>query len=123
MPVAVTNMTEKEKAKLIADINANTYERRPGGWNFRNNMGPRDFLLRMLCMIALWFYAELAMPACPRGREDARWVRDFSIVVILFFIGIHALAYMPTATFGSCSQMWGAVFRGSRHAYRNWNDY
>ena len=86
---------------MTKDIEANAYVRRNGKWKFRVGLGPRDYFMRCFTLfiifgMAFWFGAK-----SPKGKEDRKWLIEFSMVMFVWFTAVHAIAYLPTLIFGS----------------------
>ena len=112
-----------EKQTLVANVDANKYVRRAGKWQFRRDWGVREFALRSATMLGLFFIAYFTKPGTPRGREDREWLIIFSLVMIIWFACLHAIAYFPAAIFGGFSDMVGIVRGRVNHAVEHWRDY
>ena len=65
----------------------------------------------------------MSKPGTPRGREDKAWLISFCEVMFIWYAAIHAIAYLPSAIFGSFGEMYGAVSGHVSHAYNNWRDW
>ena len=74
-------------------------------------------------MGALWIFCYFMKPGTPRGREDKEWLMTFSLMMIILFTALHALAYLPSLVFGGAGEVWGAARGRVAHAYANWRDY
>lgn len=59
----------------------------------------------------------------PRHKEDAEWLRDFALVMIVWFTFLHTMAYMSANLFGSFDQMMGSITGNLGHAYNNWREW
>ena len=64
----------------------------------------------------LFLIAYMSNPGTPRGREDKEWLINFSLVMMMWYTAIHALAYFPSALFGSFSDLMGACTGQVSHA-------
>jgi len=84
-----------EKARLITSIDSNKYPRRAGGWNFRRDLGPREYIARAVTLMLLFAIAFFVKPHTPRSREDHEWLVEFSLVMLIWYTAVHALAYIP----------------------------
>jgi len=73
--------------------------------------------MRIAALIGLWIIAYSAKPGTPRGREDKEWLQAFSLVMIIWYIMLHALAYFPAAIFGGFGDMVGACTGRVNHAF------
>ena len=123
LPNELAVIDQKEKETLLANIAENKYPRRQGEWQTRRDFGVREFLFRVVCLTVLYIFAYFTNPKSPCGREDKKWLQTFSIMMILMFAVIHALAYLPSAIFASFSDFVNAVRGRVSHAYANWRDY
>ena len=74
-------------------------------------------------MLVIFLVAFLSNPKTPRGREDKEWLISFSIVMMIWFTAVHAIAYLPSMIFGGFKEMREALFGRVAHAYSNWRDY
>jgi len=45
-----------------------------------------------------------------RGKEDHKWLQDFSIIMIIWFTAVHTLAYAPAQIFGDAKDVWDALW-------------
>ena len=90
-----------EQARLLQAVDSNTYVRRSGAWKFRQGMGLSDFLARCVTLGVLFAIAYFTGTKNPKAREDRKWLLDFTIVMLIWFTAIHALAYLPAMIFGS----------------------
>ncbi len=116
-------MNESEKSSIISKIDSNKYIRRTAGWNFRRDMGPREYLARCLMLVCIFGIAFLAKVNTPKGREDKDWLIEFSMVMFIWYTAMHSLAYIPAMIFNGFGEL-TASFTGSvAHAYNNWRDY
>ena len=79
--------------------------------------------MRCAVLIGLFFIAYLSKPGTPRGREDREWLILFSLVMMIWFACLHAIAYLPAAIFGGFSDMMGICRGKINHAVENWRDY
>ena len=104
-------------------MDANIYVRRAGGWQFREGLGLRDYLARCITLGILFGIAYFTGTKNPKAREDRKWVLDFTIVMLIWFTAVHALAYVPSMIFGSLTEMMNALRGRVSHAYSNWRDY
>ena len=93
LPDNMPAVTASEKSTLTAAIDANKYQRRVGTWEFRRQLGPRDFFFRVLAMIMLYAYAYIVNPVSARGKADKAWLEVFCLLMIILFIIMHGLAY------------------------------
>ena len=123
LPDGLAAIDQTEKANLVAQIEQNKYVRRAGAWQFRNDFGPKEFFIRTLMLFTLWAFCYVSHPGTPRGREDKEWVMTFSLVMIIWYTIIHALAYLPSALFGGLSELVGACTERVAYARQNWRDY
>lgn len=114
---------ETERSTLCANIESNKYVRRTGQWQFRRDWGVREFLMRCVVLLGLFLIAYMCKPSTPRGREDREWVILFSLVMMIAFACLHAIAYLPAAIFGGFSDMMGICMGRINHAVENWRDY
>jgi hypothetical protein len=94
-----------EKQSLVAQVDANHYVRRVGKWQFRRDWGVKEFAMRTGTLSMLFCVAFFSKPGTPRGREDREWLITFSLVMIIWFAFLHAIAYLPAAIFGGFSDM------------------
>ena len=56
------------------------------------------------------------------AREDRQWLLNFCLVMIIFYALLHAMSYIPTALFGSMSDMVSAARGYGAHATSNYNE-
>ena len=90
---------------------------------FRASLGPRDYLARTLTLFVLFLIAYGSSSKTPRGKEDKKWLLDFTIVMFIWFTAVHAIAYVPSRIFGSFGDLWRALTGRISHAVQNWRDY
>ena len=81
---------------LVTNIENEQYERRPGKMKFRKSFGLRDYIFRCLVLMSLWCIATFPKTTVPRHKEDAEWLRDFSLVMLVWFTFFHAMAYLQS---------------------------
>ena len=81
-------------ATMVTNIETQQYERRPGKLKFRKSYGLRDYIFRSLVLGMLFCLAYFPKISSPRHREDAEWLRNFSITMLVWFTFLHAMAYL-----------------------------
>ena len=113
----------REQARLIEAVDANIYVRRSGAWKFRKGMGLSDYLARCVTLGVLFGIAWFTGTKNPKAREDRKWLLDFTIVMLIWFTAVHALAYLPGMIFGSFKDLMNALWGRASSAYQNWRDY
>lgn len=64
----------------------------------------------------------IAKGGTPRAREDREWLLTFCLVMLVFFFIMHAMAYLPSAIFGSLTDMTRAARGYGDYAMRNFNE-
>lgn len=74
-------------------------------------------------LTALYVFTYLTNPKSPCGIEDKAWLENFSLMMIILFVVIHAMAYLPSAIFGSFTDLINASRGRMSQAYENWRDY
>ena len=116
-------MHESEKASIISKIDSNKYIRRTAGWNFRTNMGPKDYLARCLMLVCIFGLAFVSKVTTPKGREDRDWLIEFSMVMFIWYTAIHSLAYIPAMIFNGFGELTASFTGNVAYAYNNWRDY
>jgi hypothetical protein len=99
-----------------------TYPRPDVKWTFRRNMGPKHMFFRTLACLVLLCFDYLMKGGTPKAREDREWIRDFSFVMIVFFAILHTIAYIPSAMFGSFSDMVNAARGAGEYAYESFSE-
>ena len=97
--------------------------RREGKWIFRRGFGPKEFFIRAVALVGLFFLAYFSNPRTPTGREDKEWLESFSLVMIAWFAVLESMAYLPSMMFGSFADMCGVVRGRVSHAMSEWRDY
>ena len=112
-----------EKARLITSIDNNKYVRRSGGWNFRRDLGPKEYLMRLTTLAIIFCIAFMSKPGTPRGREDKDWLIEFALVMSIWYTAVHSLAYVPGMVFCGFEELTASLWGGVSHAYNNWRDY
>ena len=123
IPDGLSAIDASEKQTLVTKIDANKYPRQSQTWVFRSDFGPKEFLMRSLALGGLFFLAYTTDPGTPRGREDKEWLESFAVVMILWYVCLHALAYLPSMIFGSFGDLWSACTGQMSHALENYRDY
>ena len=73
--------------------------------------------------MAIFLFAFLSSPKNPKGIQDKEWLISFSMVLLIWFTAVHAIAYLPTMIFGGLSGMCEAISGRAVNAYQNWRDY
>ena len=73
--------------------------------------------------MSLWCIATFPKTTVPRHKEDAEWLRDFSLVMLVWFTFFHAMAYLQSNLFGSFEGLMGAITGNLSHAYNNWREW
>jgi len=99
----------REQARLIQAVDANVYVRRSGNWQFRNGLGLRDFIARCITLGVLFSIAFFSSTKTPKGREDRKWLIDFTMVMLIWFAAVHTLAYAPSKLFGGFKELSSAL--------------
>ena len=108
-------ITEREKENIIRNLENNKYPRRQAGFIFRKNFGLREYLMRVTTLTIVFFFAAAPRMSTPRHREDADWLKSFSLVMIIWFTALHALSYVPGALFGSFAEEYFVIgFKSGR---------
>jgi len=123
IPDGLSAIDASEKQTLATKIDSNKYPRQNQTWVFRSDFGPKEFLYRCLALGGLFFMAYITKPNSPRGREDKEWLESFSVVMILWYTCLHALAYLPSMIFGSFGDLWTACRGQMSHAFEHYRDY
>lgn len=74
-------------------------------------------------LLVLFLIAWGTKSTAPKGKEDKKWLIDFTLVMLVWFTAVHAIAYVPSLIFGSFSDLMGALRGRVSHAISNWRDY
>ena len=109
LPEGLAAIDDYEKARLVKAIEANKYVRRNGAWNFRNGLDLRVLLARICLLLVLFFIAAFTKAGNMRGREDRKWLKDFTLVILIWFVAVHTFAYLPSRIFHSFRELRQAI--------------
>ena len=115
-------ITNAEKARLFAAIDQHKYVPKKSKFNFRKHMGPYDLAIRTGACLMLLGVTYWTRGNTPRAREDREWLLTFSLVMLIFFFIMHTIAYLPSAMFGSCSDMIVAARGMGAYAASSFNE-
>ena len=96
--------------------------KRDPGWNFRRGFGLKDFIVRIVFCVTLFCIVFWTKPGTPRGREDKEWLVTFSLIMIIFFVCIHSIAYFPQSQFTGKAELWDAGVGRIARSYQGWNE-
>jgi len=76
-----------------------------------------------MMLLVLFLIAFMTHSSNARGKEDKKWLTEFTIVMFIWFTAVHAIAYIPSLIFGSFGDLMGALRGRVSHAVTNWRDY
>lgn len=79
--------------------------------------------MRTFMMLALWAWAHYSKADTPKDKMDQSWLETFALLMILFFVVLHSLAYFPSIVYGGFAECFGALRGGVSNAYQNMRDY
>lgn len=74
-------------------------------------------------MLALWAWAHFSKPDTPKDKMDRQWLETFALLMIIFFVILHAFAYMASGLNLGILDCLGHARGSVSSAYQNMRDY